>query len=271
MAGRPDPLSAEHARRLSRRALTLALIAAAALAHLPVTVIGATDAPAEPIEIADVFMADRLVLADGRTARPVGVLVPGTLGGGGAGRALGRRARLRVQELLTAGKPHLRVLGQDRQGRIVGEVMLPDGSSLSELLLGEGLAWVDGSSEDPGQARRLELEATARAAGRGLWAMPELGVQRAESVSAEPARFVVVEGMVVEVSSGEPWTYLNFGEDWRRDFTVRMAPAVARSLKRAGTDPALLSSRRVRVRGWTMDINGPMIEIVAKGQLEVLE
>jgi endonuclease YncB( thermonuclease family) len=62
----------------------------------------------------------------------------------------------------------VKVIDKDRYGRIVGEVTLPDGSSLNRLLVEEGYAWwYRHYSKD----RSLgELEAKARKERRGLWA-----------------------------------------------------------------------------------------------------
>lgn len=56
----------------------------------------------------------------------------------------------------------------DRYGRVVGEVILPDGRSLGAELVRAGLAWHHRrfAPDDRDLAR---LEAEARRAGRGLW------------------------------------------------------------------------------------------------------
>ena len=56
-----------------------------------------------------------------------------------------------------------------RYGRIVGEVMLPDGSSLNKELVYVGLAWWY-RKYAPNDRTLKALEAGAREARRGLWA-----------------------------------------------------------------------------------------------------
>ncbi|MBU2549602.1 MAG: thermonuclease family protein [Proteobacteria bacterium] len=64
----------------------------------------------------------------------------------------------------------IRVVETDKYGRIVGQVILPDGRNLGRELLRAGLAWhFRWFSDDPDLAR---LEKEARAARRGLWADP---------------------------------------------------------------------------------------------------
>lgn len=57
----------------------------------------------------------------------------------------------------------------DRYGRLVGEVMLPDGRSLGHELVRAGLAWWY-RQYAPHDTTLAQLEAEARTAKRGLWA-----------------------------------------------------------------------------------------------------
>lgn len=64
----------------------------------------------------------------------------------------------------------VRDLKRDRQGRMIADILLPDGRQLAHELVKEGLAWVQpGGSGD--QALK-DMEELARAAGVGLWAEP---------------------------------------------------------------------------------------------------
>ena len=65
--------------------------------------------------------------------------------------------------------------------------------------------------------------------------------------------------------------YLNFGDDWREDFTVSIGPRDRRRFETAGIDIEDYEGRLVRVRGWVDSFNGPMIEATHPEQIEVLE
>jgi endonuclease YncB( thermonuclease family) len=83
----------------------------------------------------------------------------------------GRKAKQRVAELAAGREVSVDVATEDRYGRAVGVVTLPDFGSLNELLVREGLAWwYRQYSKD---ARLEALEAEARKAQRGLWADPD--------------------------------------------------------------------------------------------------
>jgi hypothetical protein len=54
---------------------------------------------------------------------------------------------------------------------------------------------------------------------------------------------------------------LNFGENWRDDFTIRIDRRYWRRFRKVDFDPMLLEGQRVRVRGWVVLENGPMIRV----------
>ena len=57
----------------------------------------------------------------------------------------------------------------DRYGRVVGEVLLPDGRSLNQELVKAGMAWWY-RQYAPHDTTLAQLEAEAQTAKRGLWA-----------------------------------------------------------------------------------------------------
>jgi len=47
--------------------------------------------------------------------------------------------------------------------------------------------------------------------------------------------------------------YLNFGDDWRTDFTVSVAPVDNDLFEEAGIDLLSLAGQRIRIRGWLLN------------------
>lgn len=78
-------------------------------------------------------------------------------------RAARRTAALAHGQTVTV-KPESR----DRYGRLVAWIILPDGRSLNEVLVAEGLAW-HFRRFAPHNRRLAQLEQSARDARRGLW------------------------------------------------------------------------------------------------------
>ncbi len=120
----------------------------------------------------------------------------------------------------------------------------------------------------------LALEAEARRARKGLWrsrAYRVLDAARPDDIAKRLQTFQIVEGRVAAVGRAQRWRFLNFGSDWKRDFTVAVAAADQAGFEEAGLDPAALRGARVRVRGWVERWNGPAIKLTHPDQIEILE
>lgn len=81
----------------------------------------------------------------------------------------GETARDFAARLILGRKVGVQIQDIDRYGRIVGTVMLPDGSVLNHELTAAGLAWWY-RRYAPGDTVLRDLEQEARTAERGLWA-----------------------------------------------------------------------------------------------------
>lgn len=165
-------------------------------------------------------------------------------------------------------------LKHDRHGRIAAQVhRIDDGTWLQGVLLSEGLAMVE---TRPAGALAVEAmlarEAHARTAGKGLWTRASSPLTTAEHALDRLGRFAIVEGRVVATAESRGRVYLNFGQDWRTDFTISIAPQDwRRRFRDQGLTHEHYRNRRVRVRGWIQRLNGAMIEVSHPQQIEVLE
>jgi len=74
---------------------------------------------------------------------------------------------------------------------------------------------------------------------------------------------------VQDVAESRGRIYLNFGQDWRTDFTAAIAASDRDSF--TGSDIKLpdLDGRVIRVRGWLERRNGPMIDVTHPEQIEL--
>jgi endonuclease YncB( thermonuclease family) len=82
-------------------------------------------------------------------------------------QAFGTRARQYSSALAFQQTVTVHVKDTDRYGRLVGEVLLPDGRSLNQELVRAGLAWWY-RQYAPHDTTLAQLEAEAQAAKRGL-------------------------------------------------------------------------------------------------------
>ena len=83
------------------------------------------------------------------------------------GHAFGNNAKLAASELVFGKDVTLQTHGHDKYGRILGDVILPDGLNLNQDLVKQGWCW-SYRKYAPGDAVLEELEKTARAAKNGL-------------------------------------------------------------------------------------------------------
>jgi hypothetical protein len=162
----------------------------------------------------------------------------------------------------------------DRYGRQPA-VVLVSGSDepVQAQLLAQGEALLSGTMTDKDCASILSsAEATGRQARRGTWADPT-AIKNAESpgdILAGIGRFTVVEGRVLSVRQSGATTYLNFGRNWTRGFAVTISRRMIAAFEAAGMAPKSLENRRIRVRGWVEARQGPRIEVLQVGQIEML-
>src|SRR5215467_12619983 len=83
-------------------------------------------------------------------------------------QAFGTQARKFTSDLAFQQTVTVVVQTTDRYGRLVGEVLLPDGRSLNQELVRAGMAWWY-RPYAPNDLLLAQLEAEAQTAKRGLW------------------------------------------------------------------------------------------------------
>lgn len=160
----------------------------------------------------------------------------------------------------------------DRHGRLLTHLYDSGGTWIQGEMLRRGMARVYTFPDNRAlAAEMLALEREARAAKAGIWGDPFYAPRTPDSVAADIGTFQLVEGVVKDAASVRARSYLNFGDDWRTDFTVVIAARARKMFEESGVDIISLAGRRIRVRGWVQSYNGPMIQATHPEQIEVLE
>lgn len=210
------------------------------------------------------------VTGDGVEVKLAGVLAASAGGETVAGDQLAT-TRNALSEALHAGSITLEpVRASDRYGRMVAEVFAGD-VWIQGALLRQGLmrAAPDEASAICAAAL-LTAENDARERRAGLWGDRIFAIRSSTDLKNRIGTFQIVEGRVVTATLIKGRAYLNFGPDYKTDFTVTIAPTELRLFRRAKIDPRELAGRTVRVRGWLGSYNGPEMELSAAGALEML-
>jgi endonuclease YncB( thermonuclease family) len=160
----------------------------------------------------------------------------------------------------------------NRMGDILAQAERDDGMWLQGALIYAGLGFVMTSESNPELAERMyKVEEDARKRKAGLWADPRWGILTPEQVPAFVNEFRIVEGTVFSTAMRNNVFYINFGRDWKTDFTVSVPSNRRVAFARAGMDMQKLNGKHIRVRGWVRHYNGPMIEVTHPQQIEVLD
>jgi endonuclease YncB( thermonuclease family) len=230
----------------------------------------------EEARVVEVIDGDTVLLDDGHEVRLVGTQAPKL--------PLGRRGFV-AWPLADESKAALKdlVLGRTVRRDYGGLEVDRHGRDLAHLIRDDGL-WIQGAMLRAGMSRvysfpdnrarvddMLALEREARAERAGIWGHPFYAIRTPEAVATDIDTFQIVEGRVAEAAVVRRRAYLNFGDDWRTDFTISVAPSDRRLFEDAGIDLGDMTGRPVRVRGWVRDYNGPMIEATHPEQIELLD
>jgi len=236
--------------------------------------------------VTDIQDGETLILEDGRAVRPAGMLGPKRARGGPASEARGEMEKALSD--LVLGKQVMLRLGErkrDRYGRLLAQIMVTRDNEtiwVQERLIAEGLARVISFPEN--RLCTVELlvkEDEARRARKGLWQSGFFAIRSADAedlLSRMAQSYEIIEGEVRSVADIKGRTYLNFGENWRKDFTAFISPQTAKLFGGAPAagpmtsfDANALKGKRIRVRGWLKNFNGPSITVTHPEQIEILE
>jgi len=226
--------------------------------------------------VASVIDGNTLKLATGVTVRLVGLLAPAgpPFLGDTASWPLADAGRRKLAELTRGRTVHLWYGGRhkDRYGHLLAQVVGDNGLWIQGAMLKAGLARVETFADNRALAdKMLVLESQARRAGLGLWANAAYRVRDIAGLDRDTDSFQLVEGQALSVAHRGRRTYINFGDDYRTDFTLTIPDSARRSFVAAAMEPEILAGLHMRVRGWVDKFNGPMITVTHPEQIEILE
>ncbi|MGH6816258.1 MAG: thermonuclease family protein [Hyphomicrobiaceae bacterium] len=260
------------------------LILAAWLAAQPAGTANGRSCRLEPGErqaVVRVIDGETLALDDGSEVRLIGALSPRSPDSGANATVWPpeREATAELERLVLGRSVDLAFAGRrrDRYGRILAHVFADTGA---------GRVWVQGHMLAAGRARAYALpesaacyeellayERQARTTNAGLWSHAAYRIRSAlhtRELLRLRSTYQIVEGRIAHIADIRGHVYLNFGSNWREDFTAGVKSAVRRTVFAGGRDPKTLEGRQVRIRGWIDRRNGPAIDVVHPGQIEVL-
>lgn len=140
-------------------------------------------------------------------------------------------------------------------------------------LVSLGLAYAYPMQRNPEMVADLyDLESSAREQKLGIWDdNTEFKILSPDDAGEYLNSYQIIEGNIKSVALNKNRIFMNFGPDWRTDFTVSIAPADKRKFLKQGMDPQQWNNTKVRVRGWIRSYNGPYMEINQPESIVILD
>lgn len=161
---------------------------------------------------------------------------------------------------------------ENRMGHRIAQLeRTDDGLWVQGTLLSLGLARVRTTiSNSELSDQMLSFEKQARDEKIGLWSTMFYGIHEVNDADRYIGSYQIIEGKVQNVSLKENRVFINFGANWRSDFTASITPTSRRAFIKAGFDFQNMGGQRIRMRGWVSSYNGPYIEITHPAQIEIV-
>jgi len=238
--------------------------------------------PGEIGQLRSVLDGDTLYLNDGLKVRLSAIQAPKLPLGrkGFEAWPLGEESKAALTAL-TKGKTLQLFYGgeqRDRYDRALAQTytLKADGARdvwLQEEMVRSGMArvytWPD-TYQDSETLYAAEI--TARDAKRGIWGHDYYRIRSPEpnALAQDVDSYQIVQGVITSAADVRGQIYLNFGADYKTDFTIAIAKRDRKRFKTEGIDPLSLEGATVRVRGWIELSNGPMVWLDHPERLEIL-
>ena len=230
------------------------------------------------IKVIEVIDGDTVKLSNGRLLRYIGLDTPEVRikNKGGNFKYQPQPFSLEAKEFnrkLVEGKLiriEFDIEKTDRYGRILGYCFL-DNVFVNARLIEQGYAVL---YTYPPNVKYVELfieaQKKAREAKNGLWgSFPVINHSLANKYINQIRS---VEGVVLSSYKTTKCVLLNFGQNYKNDFTVVIFDNVLEAFRREGIDPlSFYNGKRIRVNGKIREYNGPEIIVNSPYEIEVLE
>lgn len=229
-------------------------------------------------KVASVIDPLRIRLDDGRIFQLSALRVPGMDANNPSALSLETQAYLATE--LTGKDILIYQTKDEEEGRVnrfgyhLAHIIKLEGHLwVQEALLDLGLARVFPHPQTTARAKELiAAEKRARNNKLGFWGTDdaENAYLKAEDATRAKNGLAIIEGTIKSTAPVKSRVYLNFGADWRTDFTIGIDRSVEKLMNDSGVNPLSLGGKTVRVHGWVENYNGPFVELSHPAWLEII-
>ena len=226
-----------------------------------------------------VVNATTLTMGDNSIIRLDGILIPDQFTPSNQDNPIHTQALGLIKEHFTGKSVRayydraMREPPKDRSEHLLAQLVSDkDNIWAQKLLLETGLAFYWPSETTSSIASHLQAyENVARTGKVGLWANEEYAPKTPETVKANSFQMQIVEGRPAKIATVRDMIYVNFGQNWREDFTVNIPQNLRKAFAKRRENPISWQGKLLRIRGFVEDYNGPMIKIDSPEQIEIIE
>ncbi len=233
--------------------------------------------PSREIRVREAIDGDTVILTDGRTLRYIGIDAPEVRRYTQDSwvydpQPFSLEAKQFNQKLVEGRSVRLEfdVERTDKYGRLLAYCFVDD-ILVNAKLLEEGFAFLHIRSPNEKYKDLFStLQKKAQQEKKGIW-------KNSSIISSDEAHRYIgqikcVEGEVLNIHEGQKAFHLNFGKDWKKDFTVVIFKRDLSFFLSKGISPVKdYQNRFIRVTGLIKEYNGPEIIVSHPSAIEILE
>tara|TARA_R110000868_G_scaffold218576_1_gene469055 strand:- start:212747 stop:213532 length:786 start_codon:yes stop_codon:yes gene_type:complete len=219
---------------------------------------------------------DTFVTKDGSHVRLLGINTPEIGRGGKENQPFANEARLKLNTLLFNKRVRLE-FGErykDRYNRLLAHVYMEDGTWINRELIALSLAHVYSFPDNRAHTNTLiELENNVKLKKQGIWGLERWKTYKTDEEIPDSAigKFNITEGTVHHTTNTKGKIYINFGSNWREDFTVEIRKKELDIFKQSGIDPSEnYNGKKLQIRGVFKPVNGVLVTATHPEQLTIL-
>lgn len=158
----------------------------------------------------------------------------------------------------------------DRYGRALAHLFLADGRWLQGEILKAGMARVYSFADNRSIVPQMLIEEEqARLNNIGIWDLDFYKIKQQQKSENHINSFQIIAGKIIDVARVGNIIFLNFGADYKTDFTIVIPGRVRRMFEKKGINPTEFEGKDIFVRGWLKYYNGPAIDLTHPEQLVI--
>lgn len=218
---------------------------------------------------ANIISGDEMLLNDGRVLRLEGIKAPRQ-------KEMADKAKKILKDTVEGRTFVLSHVGMSRYGGTTAQVDVieQDGSKkwLQGELLKSGFSFVyPPTGKEDRIADMYKAEDSARKLKLGIWSDYAYADIDSHDAARKYGRYAFVTGTITDAKRVKDKVYLDFGDDWRKDFGISIAAHDLKDFRAADIDPMDYKGKTVRIRGWIKRDYGPMITATHPAQIQILK